>query len=184
MVEKEPNGNKIKTLPKFLYSLDTPQVIQKHLDTSKYSKLSSIIRLRSAGLPTLPGFVVNNLTQDVLSYLRDWNAKHKFERFSLRFDSPNPEDHIKLQGSNPTIEELANMVPIFKPPLIGIVMAENDRFNQMHSVLTLFSKDSLLLEIVGPGFDAADLTRGNPSPQEKNLKHKTRGQLFLKEKSF
>jgi len=166
MIELEHLHDKLHALPDSLFPLNNPLLIQSHFELNKYSKLASIIRLKSAGLPTLPGFVVENLTSDILEYLNRWNINLNAKRLSLRFDSPNPEDHKKLQGSNPTLEDLSQMIHFFKPPIIGIVMAENDRFNQDHSVLTRFSEEYILCEIVGPGFDAADLTRGNISPHE------------------
>ena len=166
MLDIEPYPDKVKIPPSYIYPFDNPYLIQSKFDMSKYPKLASIIRLRAAGLPTLPGFVVDDLTQETLDYLRIWNAGLNAERLSLRFDSPSPEDHKRLMGSNPTLEELSQMDSFFKPPVIGIIMAENDRFNQDHSVLTRFSESHLLCEIVGPGFDAADITRGNVSPHE------------------
>ena len=166
MTEYQPLSEKTEILPDFLTPLDSILRIKSQINTSRYSKLTSIIRLRSAGLPTLPGFVVENLTDEVLAYLGKWNESLGAKRLSLRFDSPNPEDHKRLLGSNPTLKELSQMKSFFEPPVIGIIFTENDRFNQNHSVLTYFLDECILCEIVGPGFDAADLTRGNTLPHE------------------
>ena len=159
-------NEELNSLPQSLFPLENPYSIKAHIDVSRYKKLNSIIQIQSAGLPTLPGFVIKNLSLEVLDYLKNWNIKLNSKRLSLRFDSPNPEDHKKLLGSNPTISELSKMRRFLSPPVIGIVLAENDRFNQDHSVLTHFSSEYLRFEIVGPGFDAADITRGNVSPHE------------------
>ena len=149
-----------------LVTLDDYDQITSTLDINRYPKLASALRLRKAGLPTLPGFIVQDITQQVLDFVTNWGFIDQEKRVSLRFDSPNPEDHKRLMGSNPTIDEFLEMKKIIKPPVIAIVMGANDRFNQYHSVLTYFLDDRLICEIVGPGFDAADITRGSITPHE------------------
>lgn len=149
-----------------LISLDNPIKLGANYNLEKYSKLASIISLRKAGLPTLPGFVVGEITEQVLVHLSNWATKTNSFRLSLRFDSPNPEDNKKLSLSNPTIAELWQMKDLIKPPIIGIVLAGNDRFNQKHNIVVQFLDDCLNCEVVGPGFDTSDLTRGRISPHE------------------
>src|SRR3989344_2284670 len=162
----DPYQETNENLPSSLISLDDYSQIDGQFDSLKYPKLASIVRLRRSGLPTLPGFTVKRLNRKALDYLDKWRDSRGAVRVSLRFDSPNPEDRMRLTLSNPTIAELSQMKDLIRQPVVGIVLAENDRFYQNHSVVTLFDDDRILLEIVGPGFDAADITRGKISPHE------------------
>jgi len=140
--------------------------LKKEIDTGKYKKLLSTVQLNRINLPTLPGFVIKKLDKNSLDYIKGWMHKTNSNRLSLRFDSSNPEDNKRLISCNPTISELLSMKNLINNPIIGIVLAENDRYNQNHSVLTQFRDDYIHCEIVGPGFDASDLTRGNTIPHE------------------
>lgn len=131
-----------------------------------YKKLASTLLLKSVGLPTLPGFVVSRLDERTINFLSVWATGMGSTRLSLRFDSPRVEDHIRLSSLNPTIEDLKKVSSIILPPVIGLVLAENDRYKQGHSVLTQFLDDRIWCDIIGPGFDAGDLTRGNVTPHE------------------
>lgn len=155
-----------KIIPHSVISFDDTDTIQNKYPPEKYKKLASTLLLRKAGLPVLPGFVVDRLDTEVIEFLSGWARSMKSERLSLRFDSPNKEDNINLSSLNPSLEELEKVAYIIAPPVIGIVLAENDRYKQSHSTLIQFQSDRILCEVVGPGFDAGDLTRGNVSPHE------------------
>lgn len=131
-----------------------------------YKKLASILVLKKAGFPVLPGFAVSSLDRETLDTIYSWAAKTQSSRVSLRFDSPRAEDNVRFASLNPTFDELEKIAPQIFPPVIGLVLAENDRYKQGHSILALFLKDRILCEMVGPGFDAADITRGNVTPHE------------------
>lgn len=140
----------------------------------QYKKLASILLLKAAGLPILPGFVIDKLDAEATSLLTDWMTKTNSKRLSFRFDSPLPEDHVRLSSLNPSPEELKKLSPLIKPPVIGLVLAENDRYQQDHSVLTQFLDDRMRCDTVGPGFDAGDITRGKVTPHETiEIVHKT-----------
>lgn len=121
-----------------LILFDDHERIGETIPLNRYPKLKSMLRLRKAGLPTLPGFVVQSLTPEVLEYIAGWEFASESGRVSLRFDSPNPEDNKRLMGSNPTIEELKRMGEMIQPPVVGIIMGTNDRFKQGHNILTYF----------------------------------------------
>lgn len=153
-------------IPEKIISLDDAERVRTEFDHKDYPKLASIVRLREVGLPILPGFIIKEVTPEILDFASSWIAETSAKRLSFRFDSPNPVDHKRLTLSNPTLEEFKEMAPLIAAPVIGLILAENDRFCQRHSVLTRFEKDCVRCEVVGPGFDAADLTRGRVSPHE------------------
>jgi len=132
-----------------------------------YKKIHSTVGLGQIGFPILPGFVVDALDDDVFRVISNWVEDNGFQRLSIRFDSPRPEDHVKLTSSNPTMVQLDAMRENITPPIAAMIMAENDRYAQKHSVTTTFEPGSLILEVVGPGFDSRDVTRGFTTPHER-----------------
>ncbi|GEM_PF-7026983 len=131
-----------------------------------HKKVMSVALLGNLGLPVLPGFVVSELSNKVLDFLSDWAHRNGFKRVSIRFDSTSPQDNIRLMGANPTMTDLHKMRTLVRPPVIMMVMAANDRFAQGYSIITTFAKQTMTCEIVGPGFDASDLTRGQVNRHE------------------
>ena len=131
---------------------DFDNILNKYPPES-YSKLASMLHLRRIGLPTLSGFVVDKLNTETIAFLSNWAQTTQSKRLSLRFDSPIAQDNVKLSS-------------LINPPVIGLVLAENDRYQQGHSVLTQFLEDRMQCDIVGPGFDAGDITRGKVTPHE------------------
>lgn len=144
---------------------DVAAIREKYPQT--YRKLYSTVGLGQIGFPILPGVVVDTLDDGVFRVISNWAKDNDFQRLSLRFDSRSPEDHVRLTSSNPTIAQLDEMRENITPPVIGMIMAENDRFAQGHSTLTTFDPNSLTLEVVGPGFDSRDITRGHITPHER-----------------
>lgn len=147
-------------------SFDNFEEVRGKYPPAKYQKLASTITLRRAGLPVIPGFVADCLDTRTITFLEAWARSTNSTRLSLRFDSPNPKDLVNLSSLNPTIDELRKLSHLVSTPVIAIILAENDRYQQGHSVLTQFLQDRMRLDIVGPGFDAGDITRGKVSPHE------------------
>jgi hypothetical protein len=157
---------RVTGITKNIISLDNYEELGNIYPPESYKKLASILVLKNAGFPTLPGFVVSRLDKEALDTIYLWAAKTRSNRVSLRFDSPRVEDNVALSSLNPSFDELEKIAPKISPPVIGLVLAENDRYKQGHSILALFLEDRILCEIVGHGFDAADITRGNVTPHE------------------
>lgn len=134
---------------------------------ASYKKIMSIAQIAKYGLPILPGYVVNEFSDTVLDFLKDWAHKQGAIRLSLRFDSILPQDNIRLMGASPSLEELSTMAELVHPPIVAIVQAEDDRFGQNYSVVTAFLTETMICEILGAGFDAGDLTRGLITPHER-----------------
>lgn len=133
---------------------------------SAYKKIVSLATLIARGLPVLDGFVARVINKDVFRFLREWMHESRMEQLTLMFDSPHGSDKIPLT-TNLTLEELRYVDSLLHDSLAVIIMEENDLLQQSYSVLTAFFEDHLTFEVVGPGFEASDLTRGHVSPHER-----------------
>ncbi len=133
-----------------------------------HKKVISLATLISRDLPVLEGFAIRVINEEVLRYLRYWMREYQMERLTLLFDSAHDFDRAPW-ATNPTLEELRHMDTFLHDSIVGIIMEENDPLQQGYSVLTGFFEDHLVLEVVGPGFEANDLTRGQIFPHERIL---------------
>lgn len=155
-----PNG-----IPEKLTRLDDDVSIYDNY--SQYKRVTSIARLAARGLPVLEGFVTRTLNEEVLNYLEYWMRERCMERLTLLFDGTKTGDLTGLIAANPTLEEVQHMGYLLHDSVVAIIMEGNDQFQQGHSVLTSFSEDHILCEVVGPGFEVNDLARGHISPHER-----------------
>ncbi len=133
-----------------------------------HEKVISLATLIGRDLPVLEGFATRVINEEVLSYLRYWMREYQMERLTFLFDSARASDRVP-RATNPTLEELRHMDSFLHDSIVAIIMEENDPLRQGYSVLTGFSEDHLVFEVVGPGFEANDLTRGQIFPHERIL---------------
>jgi len=132
-----------------------------------YKKLKGIAMLVARGLPVLNGFVTKTISAEVLDHLKYWMQARQMMRLTLVLDSTQPGGNKEQTIWSPTLEELQQVQNLLHDSAIAIIMEENDSLQQSYSVLTSFSEDYLVCEVVGPGFEASDLTRGIITPHER-----------------
>jgi hypothetical protein len=154
-------------VPKELTPLDDyVSIYHKYIE---YKKVTNIATLAARGLPVLQGFVTRTINEEVSRYLEFWMRVRGMQRLTLLFDSTQTVDLKGLMAATPALEEFQHMGYLLHDTVVAIIMEEHDQFQQSYSVLTSFSEDHIMCEIVGPGFEVNDLTRGNISPHERLL---------------
>lgn len=151
-------------LPVELTPLDDYTSIDRRY--SLYAKVVSLATLIGRGLPVLDGFVTRVMNEKVYRFLRHWMHERSMEQLTLLFDSPHRTDKVPMAMNLP-VEELHSIDSLLHDSFAAILMEENDLLQQRYSVLTAFFEDHLTFEVVGPGFEASDLTRGHVSPHEQ-----------------
>jgi hypothetical protein len=132
-----------------------------------YKRVTGIAMLVARRLPVLNGFVTKTISAEVLDYLKYWMRARQMMRLTLVLDSTLPSDHKEQTICSPTLEELQQVQNLLHGTAIAIIMEENDWLQQSYTVLTSFSEDYLVCEVVGPGFEVSDLTRGFITPHER-----------------
>ncbi len=138
-----------------------------HRKYAAYKKVMSLARLAAMDLPVLKGFVTRTISDDLLEYLKYWMREREMERLTVRFDSSQPDEFKNRITFTPTLEGLRQMRYLMHDEVIAVIMEESGPSQQSYGVLTAFSEDYLICEVVGPGFDVDDLLRGEISPHER-----------------
>ncbi len=127
----------------------------------------SLARLAAIDMPVLGGFVTRTISDEVLEYLKYWMRERQIERLTVRFDSTQPGEPKNRITYTPTLEGLWQMRYLMHDEVVAVIMEESGPSQQSYGVLTAFSEDYLICEVVGPGFDVDDLLRGEISPHER-----------------
>lgn len=136
-------------------------------DLEGYNKFMSVLYLCYLGLPTLPGVIVTNGSgfSAVQSYFANRGETHVL----LRTDSRD-ETGVYPRGGN--LIKITRILRESRKYLangrILLLLAPRSRYDNLYSINALFTPDTdkIYLEIVGAGFDASDLNRGDISPHE------------------
>jgi len=133
-----------------------------------YWKLWSACLLSECGLPTLRGIIVTKfypkLEEDLRRFMLSVGSPTVLIRHDKRLESPPHPRGGFLVGQSLL---LATIKHFFALDRIVAVYETADPLLNMHSVNVLFeSNQEAYVEVVGPGFDASDLQRGDITPHE------------------
>lgn len=131
----------------------------------EWEKISSYIQLSKAGCPVLKSALL--LPNDTIDDATVYKLKKYFrtEDTTIRYQYIKPNCKPIVTGNRYRISEdvLKNLSS--KDALIWM-LEPLDRQECTYGIMILFREDSFVIEIVGRGFDASDLTRGRCSPHE------------------
>lgn len=165
------NPVEISSWPGF-YDLHDPSASKMHQALEQlagYYKAISMINLRMLGLPILKGVVVTHWNRMVRHFLDSFCENHGLSKLLLRTDKRQETGVYMRGGYIIDINELdADVREIFKLGRIVILLEPRSPYKDLYSLNAMFTPEDtdILLEVVGPGFDASDLKRGDLSPHE------------------
>jgi hypothetical protein len=152
-----------------LHSLSDDQIFSALDLLNGYWKTISILYLRLLRLPILNGLIITELNSEVMDALNLFCMKYGYIELLLRHDRRPEIPTYPSGGYLVKFSELEKEIDKFlKDNRIVILLEPKSPYEDLYSVNILFDRDSeeILLEIVGPGFDASDLNRGHISPHE------------------
>lgn len=137
-------------------------------DLEGYWKFLSILYLRKIGLPVLNGIIVTRWNEEVRSAIVTFCERHGWQALLLRHDKKPELPPYPMGGYLVAIADIQNeLLKYFELGRIVFLMEPCSPFDNSYNINSLFEiNQTMLLEIVGPGFDASDLQRGQISPHE------------------
>lgn len=134
----------------------------------KYNKLRSWLLLWRLGLPTLRGVIVPAWSNDIASEVRLFARGIPASALLLRSDSLNERGDYLPAGDLVNLADLdVACCRYLELGRLVFLLEPRSRFDDLYSLSVGFSTStSAVVEIVGPGFDASDLKRGDASPHQ------------------
>jgi hypothetical protein len=151
------------------FDLQKPDAVISALDGLKgYWKLWSACLLSSCGLPTLRGFIVTSsyrkMKSDLNRFMDNVGSTAVLIRHDKRLETP-PYPRGGFLVGPALLQDAIDF--FFALGRIVAVYEKADPLLNMHNMNLLFESDrELWVEVMGPGFDASDLQRGDLSPHE------------------
>lgn len=154
------------------YDLHDPSV-SKRLQTLNYLKgyykTTSIIYLQMLGMPVLKGMVVTHWDDRVRQSALTFCNAYGLSKLLVRTDKKAETGKYMRGGYIIDIGELDKEVnAILDAGRIAILLEPRSPYQDLYSLNAMFwpGEESILLEVVGHGFDASDIKRGDITPHE------------------
>lgn len=134
----------------------------------KHYKIQSWLLLWRLGLPTLPGIILDHWSIEVERQVRQFAASMSADALLVRSDKAPESGDYPPAGDVALIGELGGVaLKYLKEGRVLFLLEPRSRFEDIYSLSIGFRNPTHAnVEIVGPGFDASDLKRGDASPHE------------------
>lgn len=138
-------------------------------DLDGYWKFLSIVYLRKLGLPVLDGVIVTKWNNTVYKTIMNFCRNNGWRAILLRHDKKPERPPYPMGGYLVSLEDIQNeSLKYLELGRIVFLMEPCSPFDNSYNVNLLFQNDkTIVLEAVGPGFDASDLQRGYTTPHER-----------------
>lgn len=146
-------------------TIDLDKVIA---DLDGFFKFQSILYLRKLGLPVLDGIILTQWNDATRRELLTYCRKRRWSAVLLRHDKKPETPPYPMGGYLISTKDIqVEVLKYFDLGRIVFLMEPCCQFDNSYNISALFENDNrMTIEIVGPGFDASDLQRGQASPHE------------------
>lgn len=155
--------------------VETPEIRAENLPTVLATlqgcwKSSSLLWLQANGFPVLPGLILRVWSeashQAVIRFCRERNCS----QLLLRVEKPRQRWTRQRGGYIVPLEQVPDAVASHaKEELIAILLEPASPYTDAYSLACVcdIALGSADVEVVGPGFDASDILRGDITPHER-----------------
>lgn len=133
-------------------------------------KTTSMLWMHALGVPVLSGVVVSDWSKASADAVRRFSSKGRFSKFLLRIDKRNQRWTRRRGGYLLTLAELPTTIEQLRDEgMIAALLEPVSPYSDQYSLagVTMPDQEKLVLEIVGPGFDASDILRADIQPHER-----------------
>jgi len=157
-------------LPLDIASVDSSNLLSALEPVRGCLKTTSMLWMRALGLPVLSGVVVSDWSQVSASAVRRFCRAHQFSALLLRIDKRDDRWTrrrggylIPLSLASATVKELR------KEGRIAVLLEPASPYVDQYSMvgITIPEQRKIVVEVVGPGFDASDILRGDIQAHER-----------------
>lgn len=135
-----------------------------------YNKTTSIFEVLQLGLPTQEGIIITDWNDNVANITQSFLNIKQWNQVLIRTDKKGETGKYMRGGYIISIKEVpAECQRILSLGRIVLLLEPASKYENLYAinVLIQMKQNIVLLEIVGPGFDASDLNRGDISPHER-----------------
>jgi hypothetical protein len=133
-------------------------------------KTTSMLWMRALALPVLSGVVVSDWSKTSANAVRRFSNRGGFSRLLLRIDKRNQRWTRRRGGYLLDLAEVpATVKDLHREGMIAVLLEPVSPYTDQYSLagVTVPDQGKLIIEVVGPGFDASDILRADIAPHER-----------------
>ena len=126
--------------------------------------------LRSLGVPVLAGVIVEDWSPRSSQAVRHFCRKHAYSSLLLRIDKRNQRWTKRRGGYILDISAIPSTVQeLAREAMIALLLEPVSPYRDMYSLTAVTDpeRNQMVVEVVGPGFDASDILRSDLLPHER-----------------
>jgi hypothetical protein len=157
-------------LPLEIASVNRSNLLPALESVQGYLKTTSMLWMHALGLPVLPGVVVSDWSKASALAVKRFCRRGQFSKLLLRIDKRNERWTrrrggylLTLRDVPPTVKELQ------RETMIAALLEPASPYVDHYSLagVTVPESAKMIVEVVGPGFDASDILRGDLRAHER-----------------
>jgi hypothetical protein len=133
-------------------------------------KTTSMLWMRALGLSVLSGVVVSDWSKASAKAVHSFSEKNRLSKLLLRVDKRDERWTRRRGGYLVTLSEVpATVEELQQEDMIAVLLEPASPYADQYSLagVTDPDEDKLIVEVVGPGFDASDILRNDMQPHER-----------------
>jgi hypothetical protein len=133
-------------------------------------KTSSMLWMKALDLPVLPGVVVDGWSKESASSVKKFCRRSRLSEVLLRIDKRNDRWIRRRGGYILPIPEIQRTVEELKRAgMLALLLDPVSPYCDHYSItgVTIPEERKMIVEVVGPGFDASDILRSDIQPHER-----------------
>lgn len=133
-------------------------------------KTTSMLWLRVLGIPVLSGVVVDAWSREASAVVRRFVGRNHFSELLLRIDKRNDRWTLRRGGYLIRLPDIPAAVEELKrEEMLALLLEPASPYRDEYSLagVSIPEQEKLIIEVVGPGFDASDILRGDLQPHER-----------------
>ena len=126
--------------------------------------------MHALGLPVLSGVVVSNWSKGTASVVRRFSTQQRSSELLLRIDKRNDRWTQRRGGYLISLSQIPTIIrELSREGFIAALLEPASPYADQYSLagVTIPEQNRLVVEIVGPGFDASDILRGDLQAHER-----------------
>jgi len=147
---------------------DTREDIYKTMcDLYGYWKTTSILFLYNNGFPMADMLIITNWDNDTMNEIVRFSEFIEDTSFIFRHDKAPESLEYPRGGFSLSTNECESIIGDYlRMNRIVILLKNSSYFDNGYNINVMYDGEKYFLEILGPGFDASDLQRGDLTPHE------------------
>ena len=161
---------RISQLPLVITEIDRANLLPALESVRGCLKTTSMLWMRALGLPVLSGVVIAGWSEVSATAVQRFCKKNQFSNLLLRIDKRDDRWTRRRGGYIVSLSQIPQVVEeLRKEGMLTLLLEPASPYGDQYSLagITVPDQGRMIVEVVGPGFDASDILRSDLQAHER-----------------